>query len=95
MAAKLAGLSSDEAAIARGEKALPDILSVVEGQLSKSKWMTGDEFSLVDCAYGPVLNVVEKAGFDFAPFPRMKAYLDALRARPAWKENFQSCRCFS
>jgi glutathione S-transferase len=33
------------------------------------------------------LNVVEKAGFSFAEFPRVSAYLDEIRARPAWKET--------
>jgi hypothetical protein len=28
-----------------------------------------------------------KAGFGFAEFPRVSAYLDAVRARPAWKET--------
>jgi hypothetical protein len=31
--------------------------------------------------------VIEKAGFSFAEFPRVSAYLDALRARPAWKDT--------
>jgi len=87
VAVKLRGLPGDEAAIARGEKALPDVIGILEGQLAKNKWVLGDEFTLVDCAYGPVLNVIEKAGFSFAPFPRVKAYLDAIRARPAWKET--------
>ena len=87
IAVKLAGLQGDEAAIARGEKALPEVIGIVEGQLAKGKWMLGDEFTLVDCAYGPVLNVVEKAGFSFGPFPKVSAYMEALRARPAWKET--------
>src|ERR1700676_957787 len=87
IAVKLAGLPGDEAAIARGEKALPDVISIVEGQLAKNKWILGDDFTLVDCAYCPVLNVIEKAEFSFADFPKVKAYLDALRARPAWKET--------
>ncbi len=87
IAVKLAGLPGDEAAIARGEKALPDLISIVEGQLAKGKWMMGDDFTLVDCGYGPVLNVVEKAGFSFGKFPKVSDYLDALRARSAWKET--------
>jgi len=87
IAAKLAGLPGDEAAIARGEKALPDVIAVLEGQLAKGKWMLGNDFSLVDCDYCPVLNVIEKAGFSFENFPKVKAYLDACRARPAWKET--------
>ena len=87
VAVKLRGLPGDEAAIARGEKALPEVIGIVEGQLAKNKWILGNEFTLVDCAYGPVLNVIEKADFSFAPFPKTKAYLDAIRARPAWKET--------
>ena len=87
IAAKLLGLPSDEDAIARGEKALPAVISILEGQLANSKWVLGDAFTLVDCAYGPVLNVIEKARFSFGAFPKVRAYLDALRSRPAWKET--------
>jgi glutathione S-transferase len=34
-----------------------------------------------------VLNVIEKAGFSLAAYPKVSAYLDACRARPAWKET--------
>ncbi|MBV8134567.1 MAG: glutathione S-transferase family protein [Deltaproteobacteria bacterium] len=87
VAAKLAGRPSDEAAIVRGEKALPDVIKILEGQLSNNKWMLGADFSLVDCAYGSTLNVLEKAQFSFGDFPKVKVYLDAIRARPAWKET--------
>jgi glutathione S-transferase len=87
IATKLRGGVGDEAAIARGEKALPDVIAIVESQLAKHKWIMGDEFTLVECAYGPVLNVIEKAGFGFASFPKTNAYLDAIRSRPAWKET--------
>lgn len=87
IAVKLSGGTPDEAAIARGEKALPPVLEVVERHLAARKWMLGAEFSLVDCDYGPTLNVLEKAGFSFADFPKVHAYLDATRARRAWQET--------
>ncbi|HEY6418160.1 MAG TPA: glutathione S-transferase family protein [Candidatus Binataceae bacterium] len=87
IAVKLAGGSPDEEAIARGEKALPDVIRIVEGQLANRKWLLGDEFTLVECAYGPVFNVIEKAGFSFGDFPKVRAYLDAIRSRTAWKET--------
>jgi len=87
IAVKLTGAPADEAAIARGEKALPDLIAIIEGQLAKNKWMLGDDFTLVDCAYGPTLNVIEKAGLSYDPFPKTRAYLDAIRARPAYKET--------
>lgn len=85
--AKVLGIPVDEATVARGEKALPDPIRVVEGQLAKNRWVLGADFSLVDCAYCPILNVIEKAGFSLAEFPRVSAYLDTIRARPAWKET--------
>ncbi len=87
IATKLLGIPGDQDAIARGEKALPGVISVVEGQLAKGKWMLGNDFTLVDCAYCPVLNVIDKAGFSFGDFPKVQAYLDATRSRPAWKET--------
>src|SRR6266699_1924493 len=55
--AKVLGIPLDEATVVRGEKALPAALAIVEDQLTKTKWLIGAEFSLVDCAYCPVLNV--------------------------------------
>jgi glutathione S-transferase len=85
--AKVLGIAVDEAAVARGEEGLGAALPVVESRLANGGWLLGDAFSLVDCAYCPVLNGVEKAGFSFAEFPRTGAYLDACRGRPAWKET--------
>jgi glutathione S-transferase len=87
IAVKLSGGTPDEAAIARGEKALPDPLTIVDQHLAKNEWMLGDRFSLVDCDYGPTFNVLEKAGFSFGDFPRVRAYLEAIRSRRAWNET--------
>jgi glutathione S-transferase len=87
IAVKLSGGTPDEAAIARGEKALPDPIRIVDQRLANSKWILGNEFSLVDCDYGPTLNVLDKAGFSFADFPKVRAYLEAIRSRRAWQET--------
>ncbi|HVN30309.1 MAG TPA: glutathione S-transferase family protein, partial [Candidatus Binataceae bacterium] len=87
LAVRLRGLQGDQAAIERGEKALPPTLAIIEERLAKHKWLMGEEFTLVECAYGPTLNAVDKAGFSFAEFPRVKSYLDAIRARPAYQET--------
>jgi glutathione S-transferase len=62
------------------------VIKIVEGNLATNRWMLGADFSLVDCAYSSVLNVIEKAQC-FADFPKVKAYLDAIRARLAWEET--------
>jgi len=87
LAVKVLGLKGDEDAIARGEKALPSVLEIPEDQLAKTKCLLGEEFSLVECAYGPVLNAIEKAGFSLEGFPELRDYLNAIRSRRAWQET--------
>jgi glutathione S-transferase len=87
IAVKVLGASADEAAIARGEKALPSVIGILEGKLAKGKWLVGDDFTLVECAYGPALHALEKAGFSFEEFPKVRVYLDAIRSRPAWEKT--------
>jgi glutathione S-transferase len=87
IAVKLSGGTPDEAAIARGQKALPEPIAILDQHLASRKWMLGDEISLVDCDYGPVLNVIDRAGFSFNDFPRVRAYLEAIRSRRAWQET--------
>jgi len=66
---------------------LPEALTIVEDHLAHNEWMMGAEFGLVDCAYCPVLNVIEKSGFRYAEFPRLVVYLDACRARATWEQT--------
>jgi glutathione S-transferase len=87
IAVKFFGGKPEEEAIARAEKALPDLIRIVDAQLAKGQWLLGDEFTLVDCAYAPILNMTEKAGFGFSDFPKVRAYLDAVRPRSAWKDT--------
>ena len=84
---KLFGRPVDEPTVKRGEEALSPVLAILEDHLAHNKWMIGAEFSLVDCAYCPVLNVIEKSGFGFAEFPRVVAFLVACRARPSWAQT--------
>lgn len=87
IAVKLSGGTPDEAAIARGEAALPGPMRIIDQHLATHKWMLGADFSLVDCDYGPTLNVLDKAGVNFGDFPKVRAYLDAVRSRRAWQET--------
>lgn len=84
--AKVMGIPLDEAVVAQGEQALQPVIGIIDRRLASNRWMLGPDFSLVDCAYCPVLNVIEKAGFNLASFASASAYLNACRDRPAWKE---------
>jgi glutathione S-transferase len=74
----------DEPAADKGRKELARFLPVLEQALSGRDWLER-EFSLADVAYAPHLITVAGGGFDFTPYPGIRAWLDRLAARPAWR----------
>jgi glutathione S-transferase len=60
-------------------------LDMVEADMSRKIWATGDEFTMADCAAAPALFFGE---LFYGPFrnshPNAMAYLDRLMARPAY-----------
>lgn len=87
IAVKAIGATGDEAAVARGEQQLVEPLTILDAHLATRQWLLGKELTLVDCAYTPMLNAVEKAGVALEAHRRVKAYLDAARGRQAWQET--------
>jgi glutathione S-transferase len=76
-------LESDPESVERGMKGLARPLRFLEKHLSSSDYMLGD-FSLVDCAAGPVLASLAVTRFNWSEYAAVERYLDRLRARPAW-----------
>jgi glutathione S-transferase len=82
----LVGGPSDESVAAKGETDLARPLKLLETRLAASTWLIG-EMTLLDCAFGPVLDAAELGGFNFAAYPAVAAYLARLRALPAWQKG--------
>jgi glutathione S-transferase len=76
--------AGDPRAAEAGKKELQRFLPVIEQRLDGRSWLAG-EYSLADLAYAPHLFLVAGGGFDFSPYPRLRAWLDRLLARPAWQ----------
>jgi GST-like protein len=74
----------DAASAEAGRRELARYLPVLDEALAARDWLDGD-FSLADIAYAPHLWMVAEGGFDFAPTPRVRDWLDRLLARPAWR----------
>lgn len=80
--------ASDAAALDAAVATLKDRLRTLEGQLGEGPWFNGQDFSLVDAAYGPLFryfDVIEQFA-DFGFFedaPRLQAWREALRTRPS------------
>jgi glutathione S-transferase len=64
-------------------KELARWLPVLESSLAGREWLEG-AFSLADVAYASHLWLIVEGGFDLAPYPGVRAWLDRLLARPAW-----------
>ena len=56
---------------------------VLEKRLSASAYLAGEEYSIADIATYPWLRFPERRGIDFAEFPAIKRWFDAIDARPA------------
>ncbi|MCA1828058.1 MAG: glutathione S-transferase family protein [Myxococcales bacterium] len=75
----------DPKAAENGRKELARYLPVLDDALAGREWLEGD-FSLADVAYAPHFALIGEGGFDFSPYPRVRAWLDRLLARPAWQK---------
>ena len=77
--------TGDPKALEAGRKELARFLPVLEAGLANRDWLEGD-FSLADIAYAPHFFLLEESGFDFSPYPRLRAWQDRLEKRPGWKK---------
>jgi glutathione S-transferase len=77
---------------AEGERAadtktnLANELKLVEGALSKTRWVAGTQFSLADVALGPIVRRCLGFPLGLPPFPKTQAWLTGLQERPAFQK---------
>ena len=64
----------------RGQAAL----AVMEGHLERAAWFTGERYGVADIALFAYSQSAGEVGFDLEPLPRVRAWLDAVRATPGW-----------
>ena len=58
---------------------------MIESALTHAEWLAG-AYSLADIAFAPHLGFLLQYGFDFPATPRVRAWLERIRARPAWQK---------
>jgi GST-like protein len=56
---------------------------VLEKRLSQAEYLAGDAYSIADIATYPWLRFPERRGIDFAEFPAVQRWFEAIDARPA------------
>jgi glutathione S-transferase len=50
------------------------------------KWLTGDDITIADYFVGGIVALGEMVGSDFSKHPRIRAWLDRVKALPHWNE---------
>jgi glutathione S-transferase len=81
----------DTLALEKAQKDSARYMMVLNRHLEQSDWMLGENFSLVDCCYGPVLDAYALAGSYVEAYPAIQRYLHKMRSRKAWRAcEFQS-----
>ncbi|KIQ06342.1 MULTISPECIES: glutathione S-transferase [Pseudomonas] len=64
-------------------------LDYLEGELGKSTWFAGEQFSVADIQMSfPLEAATSRGGLD-ASRPRLKAFLERIHARPAYQRALQ------
>ena len=59
------------------------LYGVMDTQLEKTRFIAGDDYTIADIAIFPWLRSWQNQGIDWADFPSLKAWFDAIAARPA------------
>ena len=80
--AKVADKFADEIDYLRqvGQKALLSI----EAQLSETPFLCGEQLSIADIALFPYTSMAEMGGYDLAPCPAIRAWVERVQARPGF-----------
>ena len=70
-------------AIDRYTRETARLYGVMDKQLGKSRYIAGEDYSIADIAIFPWLRGWQGQGIDWADFPRLKLWFDAIAERPA------------
>ncbi len=84
--ARLGGGPPDPAIVAAAEKELARFVPVLEQQLASQPHVLGRDYSVADIVLGCTFESARMVQYDLAPFPAIRAWLERLQARPAWRE---------
>lgn len=73
-----------QAALAEKRIAGGRALAVMEQQLDRNEFMTGNRFTLADIALFAYTHVAEEGGFDLRPYPAIRGWIERIERRPGF-----------
>jgi len=86
---------NDTFGVAHARALLQTALRIVDKDMAKKTWATGDAFTMADCAAAPTLFYYNKAVTPLAgSFDNLAAYLDRLIKRPSYARALKEAEPF-
>jgi glutathione S-transferase len=76
----------DMKAITAAQERARNYLGIMEQALSTNEYLTG-VFSIADISVASAINLHHGAQIDLSSFPKVRGWLDRVRARPAWQKT--------
>jgi glutathione S-transferase len=74
----------DGAGVAEARRQLATALTMVDAHVAGRTWVTGEDFTMADCAAGPALFYADKVMPLAGIYPHALALLERLKARPSF-----------
>ena len=81
----------DHSVIENNLKKVPALLNVLNKDLAEKKFVAGNQFTIGDINTASVVSICPMIGIDFADYPNIKNWLDAMNERPAY-QKYQNLR---
>lgn len=82
-----AGDKGNPQAIEDGKKWLAKILPVMDGELSKRKYLCGEQPTLADIAAVTNIAYLETCKYDLSPYPAVTKWFGAMKSRPSFAKT--------
>jgi glutathione S-transferase len=80
----------DTRVVERARGNLPRYLQTLETSLKDTQYLVSDTFSVADINAASVVNLAPAVGFSLDAYPVAKAWLQRLKARPAYQKAASS-----
>lgn len=76
----------------RYDKEVKRLLQVIDTQLSKHKYISGEEYTIADIASWPWVKLFSDGRIDFAVYPNVSRWIKEIAERPAVKKALERAR---
>ncbi|MBY5767964.1 glutathione S-transferase family protein [Rhizobium leguminosarum] len=84
--------TADEIEVAAAKATLATAYAMIEKQLDDKQWISGDGFTMADCAAAPALFYAETLVPFSSEQPNLRGYYDRLLARPSFARALDEAR---